>query len=319
MTFLAAQYDTALGYTARQDRLVVGAAFQNGVQGATDLAVSAATGYNSQIAAGVASIRNTVQTPLGGRYLVGNNGAVTALHTNPDASFPRLDQVFIKVFDSRDGGDASDIVLPVVVPGTPQPTSPSATALLASRAGVGAVPTNSILVADAYVPAAASNATDYTYRDRRPWMRGAFTVLVGSGSGNYSETTGALSPIDLTNLQARVECSGAPVVITFAFEYSNNTATLNTQIGVVSLLMDGALIRGTNYPLEVVPVFDTFTGGVMTITTEVIPTAGSHLFAPYYQLTGGGGALFIGNTALSGPPVLIIKESTFASANNGTF
>jgi hypothetical protein len=186
MTFLAAQYDSALGYTPQQDRLLIAAALPNGVVGTNDLLVTVASGFNSQIAGGSATILGTVQANAGS-YFVTNIGAVTALHPTPDPTNSRLDTVFAKVFDSRDGGDASDIVQPVVVPGVPQAGNPNAGTLFTSRAGVGLVPTNSLWLADVYVPAAAASAASFSYADQRSTGQ-AWQTYMFSGSGGWTTT-----------------------------------------------------------------------------------------------------------------------------------
>jgi hypothetical protein len=220
MTFLAAQYDSALGYTPQQDRLLIAAAISPGIVGPNDLLAYAASGFNSQIAGGSAAIPGTVQANAGS-YFVTNLGPVNALHSNPDPTNSRLDTLFIKVFDSRDGGDASDIVQPVVVPGTPQAGNPSSATLFASRAGVGLVPSNAYQLADVYVPAAAPSAASFVYSDRRS------TAVIGSSWTTYTPTwttTGTQPTLGSGSLIGAYSRNGKTIAVRISLELALNTS-----------------------------------------------------------------------------------------------
>lgn len=182
MTFSNALFDQSLAYSAQdlrqlEENIINGV----GVSEPSALVVSAGTGFNSNIAAGRGSVRNSVQTQ-GGLYVVRNNAAVAALHNTPDATNPRIDQVFVKVSDNIDGGDASDTVNPIIIAGTP-----TAGATLANRNGVGSTPTNSVILADVLVPNGAGSAAAFTYADRRPVsLPGLLTAATGQGVLNES-------------------------------------------------------------------------------------------------------------------------------------
>ena len=140
-----------------------------------------------------------------------NIGSVTALHPTPDPTNSRLDTVFGKVFDSRDGGDASDIVQPVVVPGAPQAGNPNAGTLLASRAGVGLVPSNSLWLADVYVPAAAPSAASFSYVDQRSTGQAWLTYMF-SGSGGWT-TSGVGPTMGDGNIVGKFQRNGKRVAV----------------------------------------------------------------------------------------------------------
>jgi hypothetical protein len=109
-------------------------------------------------------------------YLVNNVGAALVTHNTPDATNPRIDQVYTKIYDSTDGGDLSDQVAAIVVTGVP-----TGGATLDNRTGAGAVPANALLLADVLVPAAAGSAASFTYRDRRQYaVRGVVPNARGS-------------------------------------------------------------------------------------------------------------------------------------------
>lgn len=189
MTFLPAQYDQRLGYSAQQDRLLIQAILGIGVVRSTDLVVSAASGFYSSMAAGQGAVPNTQQAN-GGSYLITNVSAEQRLHATPDPTNSRLDVCWCKVFDSVDGGDASDLVDFIIVEGTPQSGNPDAATLSVSRAGVGPAPTNALWLFDTYVPNAAPNSAAFTYYDRRVFASAYANVRASGASGVPFNGTG---------------------------------------------------------------------------------------------------------------------------------
>lgn len=312
MAFLPSQYDQRLGYSAQQDRLYVASILQQGVIGAGDLKASAATGFASQVASGTIVVPNTFTSSNGGgSYVATNVGAVSKAHAVPDPSSPRLDTLFVKVYDSYDGGDASDIADFVIVPGAVQGGNPSATALLASRAGVGAVPTNAQLVADCYVPGGAASAASFIYRDRRPFARG-FHSRIKYTLGNI--TLGSINgtQLDGTNLAIRAECTNVPVKLTL----SGNafTGVPGSQI-IFGFLQDGGnfdSFNGSGYWTQGLAANGAWG---FTLSYEYLPGAGSHLFQPTGCYSGTGGIV----AGIASTPLLfIVEERVTQVGNNGT-
>ena len=178
MAFKAAAYDTKLGYTAADDRQLAGILAQAGVSNSTALLVSAGSGFASSVAAGLALVQNSYQAQ-GGLYTVRNDAAVNAMHPNPDPANPRIDQVYVKVYDSADGGDSSDVVQALVLAGTP-----TAGATLSNLNGMASFTgiNNYLLLSRVLVPAGAASAASFTYADAR--------VLTAPAAGFASKLPG---------------------------------------------------------------------------------------------------------------------------------
>lgn len=180
MAFHVSPYSQNQSYPPQEDRQLANIFARPGVRSMTDLLASAGSGFNSNIAAGVGVLANTYQTQ-GGLYVVRNDAAVSTLHTLPDATNPRIDQVYVKVYDSVDGGDASDsIPQALVLAGTP-----TGGATLANQNGMATFPfsgiNNYMRVAKVLVPAGAASAASFTYEDRRP-KTGGFTNIAATES-----------------------------------------------------------------------------------------------------------------------------------------
>jgi hypothetical protein len=247
-------------------------------------------------------------------------GPVNVQHSTPDPTNSRLDTLYIKVYDSHDGGDASDLVLPVVVAGTPQSGNPSSATLFASRAGVGAAPENVILVSDVYVPAGASSATSFVYRDRRPWARGANVNLTGAnlGSGDdYNTTSTSFVAIDATNLQARIECRGYPITFVMDFHYAVNEAG-GVVSGLMDIAMDGTRLDGQTWRLPDPPVtLSPYHHSITYTCQDGSASAGSHLFTWRFAL-GTGTAFYVAAQYADKLAHWHIYEDLRLSASNGT-
>jgi len=185
MAFRPASYDTKLGYTSQDDRNVAGVFARQGVRTMTDLVASAGSGFTSAVAAGMAGVPNTFASQ-GGTYVVRNDGPVSVLHPNPDGTNPRVDTIIVKVYDSNDGGDASDAVLPIVVPGVA-----TSGANLTNLTGLASLASyqNYIPVAYVLVPAGAASAASFTYLDRRPKSAGFTSIAAVESRTNTAYGT----------------------------------------------------------------------------------------------------------------------------------
>lgn len=156
----------------------------------TDLApTNAATGLKVDVAAGAAYVKGDSGTPgVGlsqGLYLVVNDAAIANAVTlaAADATNPRIDQVVLKVTDSQDLGDASDVATLEVLTGTP-----TGGATLDNRTGAAALTSNRLRIADVLVPATAVNLTAANVRDRRLPANGYASRQITT---NQSPTPGA--------------------------------------------------------------------------------------------------------------------------------
>lgn len=131
------------------------------VQGA-DLGVVAGSGMQSSIAAGRARIRSNYLGVDRGVYELWNDAAVAATHVAADPSNPRIDQILARIKDSDVQGGVIDsgdfyVAAGVATSGT----------TLDLRTGAATPDPNTLLLADALVPAGAGSAAAFTYRDRR--------------------------------------------------------------------------------------------------------------------------------------------------------
>jgi hypothetical protein len=150
--------------------------------------------------------------------------------------------------------------------------------------------------------------------DRRPWARGAFwlagPVIVGA---DYTITSGTSTAIDTTNLRARIECSGVPLRIRLhgiAFSGTNNGFT------DFAVQQDGTAIANTRVNTG---------GGVNGISTspslfegETTPTAGSHLFAFFWDSGGANTSTLRATAAATAGPTATIEELFAQNSANGT-
>lgn len=161
MAFLAPLWNERLGYTGMNDRQLMAAIMRPGVFATGDLLCAAGTGFTSSIAGGRGAVEGNFQAQQG-IYVVQNTGPVSITHPNPNASNPRIDTIGVKVFDSTDGGDASDGTQPMVLEGTP-----TAGNTLAKAEGLAALPKNFLELFRVLVPTAAGSAASFIYEDRR--------------------------------------------------------------------------------------------------------------------------------------------------------
>lgn len=191
-----------------------------------------------------------------GRYYVPPTASKSTVAVGTaDASNPRVDRVVVST-----AGVVS------LVAGTA-----TSGATLDNLTGAASVPSDSLLLADVLVPATDTTISNSQIRDRRKWARGAYAITTYTGTP--TETTGVLTLVDPTNLQVRVECSGAPLRLTLKGYMTHATANAGAQI---DWFVDGAsanrlrsfTLVSSGFALE----FD--------IEANIVPSAGSHLIGP---------------------------------------
>ena len=180
-------------HTAENDRLTTTGSLwgSTGIVRSADLAVTAGSGLNLNVAAGWAAILGNYQTNMG-TYMAYNDAAATATITTADATNPRIDLVCITVNDAAYSGSLNSVAINVVK-GTAagSPTVPS-------------TPTNSIALAQVAVAAGATsissgNITDVRVRAKiiEPTISSASTTAVPLRIVlNSSQTANALQIID---------------------------------------------------------------------------------------------------------------------------
>jgi hypothetical protein len=143
-------------HTAENDRLTTTGSLWGftGIVRSADLAVTAGSGLNLNVAAGWAAILGNFQANMG-TYMVYNDGATTATITTADATFPRIDVVCITVSDAAYSGSLNQVAINVVK-GT-----------AASSPTVPSTPTNSIALAQIAVAANATSISSGNITDIR--------------------------------------------------------------------------------------------------------------------------------------------------------
>lgn len=281
----------------------------------TDLKATVQTGtLRLDVAAGAALVKGTSGVAaLGlsqGLFMVINDAAITTAVTlaSGHATLPRIDQICLKVEDSSDLGSGADQVTVVAVAGTA-----TSGATLDNRNGAAALPANHFLLADQLVPAAASSLLAANTRDRRAWARGAYRRILrnanAAAGSNYTTTSTSAVAIDGTNLSPRIECSGVPVRVTL-----RGTTIYTATGGRVRYQhrVDGATIDGT---LETaIPIVSAGDPHGTNIQWDLVPAAGSHVFAPYWRVDAANTGTLQANA--SDPAELVIEELVRQNVDN---
>jgi len=297
-------------YAAAADRyLAQQGALQPGVVNAGDYVVAqrgSGANMSVDVAAGGAWVAGG-SVARQGLYHQVNDGTVNQTAAAADATNPRIDQVILAINDSTAIG-ISDIPTLTVVAGTP-----TAGATLANRAGADTLArySSSLRLADILVPAGATTVVSANILDRRPWARGAFVRQVKTDA-NVSTTFQAY--VDQARLQARVECSGVPLRISFQALGLNDTAGA-TCATFCQLDGAGAADGATTLGQGTRPGA---TAGGMPVGFSYVTllSPGSHLFAAALVALNGGTATIY--CATINPAVFTIEEILRPNQANGT-
>lgn len=239
-------------------------------------------------------------------YTVAPHSAVVLLDiTAAHATLPRVDQVILEVLDNVHDASGSSLARLRIVDGTA-----TSGATLDNRLGATALPSNAIRLCDMLVDANGSGTVTMSnskIRDRRPWARGA-KYSVARTSGDYTTTSTSNTVLDSTNLNFRIECSGAPMRLSLLGRASNS----GTNYVYAEHRMDGAQISGLN---TWIAQAGSGIPAAVDYIAEFTPTAGSHRFAPYWSVGAGTGTL----NATSGVPlVFAIEELVRQNAYNNS-
>lgn len=295
-------------YSALQlRRALAGMPIQAGVIDALDLDVTqrAAGGANMSVdvAAGSAWVKGTF-TARQGMYHVYNDAVANLTIAANASGNPRIDQIVARVYDSIDGGNAQDTGTIEVVQGTA-----TAGATLDNRSGAAALPGTSIRLADVLVANGAASITNANIRDRRPWARGAYTLITrnanAGGTDDYTSTTGSYIAVDATNLAPRIECSGVPLLIALHGSVVQSGATAS-----ITVYMDGVDLNVQQDH----QASGSFAHGGTLLSVPYIPSAGSHKFELRWH-RGGAGTVTLRASA-SKPAIFTIMEELRQNASN---
>lgn len=168
-------------YTAQADRKPFADFLNPGVVNFGDYAVTVVSGMTLQIAAGAAWVAGQNISDQG-YYRQYMSGAVQLACTAAHGTYPRLDQVILRVLDNAADGSGVEEARIEIVPGTP-----SAGATLDNRTGAANLTTlletskSLLLLSDVLVPAQASSLVAGNLRDKRPFLsvKGSAALPVG--------------------------------------------------------------------------------------------------------------------------------------------
>lgn len=255
------------------------------------------------VPAGQAWVEVTTGTRNGLAHVVSDataNIAVSASH----ATLPRIDQVILQYNDTQVPTGSGDVPTLSALAGTA-----TAGATLDNRTGAAALGNDRIRLADILVPAASTSVTTANIRDRRPWARGAYNRLVRTAS-NLATTTVTPTFTEITQLKPRIECSGAPVVVTFTGTATHSAAGAGVQVG---LFLDGAGIDGAT-ALMASNAYVGATPSGFALRYVAIPTPGSHQFSPAFMGSSAGTSTILGTT--TNPCVFTVEEIVRQNTDN---
>lgn len=225
-----------------------------------------------------------------------------------DATLPRLDQLVLQWNDSSiPTGVGGDVPTLRVIAGVP-----TSGATLDNRNGAAALPADAVRLLDILVPAASTSVVTANIRDRRPWARGGYVRKLGSNAGNYAtSSTASMVSIDATNLQMRMEASGAPLRVQLRARMSISVAGVKVSF---QYLQDAvALLTGGPVSSDWVAVGAGLGFSVVGIW-EYTPTPGSHLFVPQWQMSAASTGTIVNSGGER--PEILVEELVRQNADN---
>jgi hypothetical protein len=305
---------TTPGYDAIDLRRMMQAASSNqeGVFDSTGWKVSENSGganMTVQVAANVGLARVTGESVTHqGPYIVAPHSAVITLDVSAAHSTnPRVDMVILQVRDNtHDALGANDARVRILA-GTA-----TSGATLDNLNGQASLPSNSLRLADVLVPAADTTISNAQIRDRRLWALGVYYRFVRT-AGSHTTASTSFAIIDSTTMQPRIECSGASVRMWLRGKVANSSAGEAT---IFRPYLDGAAAETSSTDMFVAYLGPTANEdpSYLSIAWDVVPAAGSHLFAWGWRTTGGLSTL----AATAGQPLqMIVEEIARPSATNG--
>lgn len=282
MALLIPEYLQTQRYNSQRLRMVTqnAAASQPGVVGATHYdVIQRALGANMSVDVGVGSaLVPATNSGNKGYYHLENTSSVNVSISAANATNPRVDQIVLTVKDSTHGGDATDVPLLQVITGTPSAGAQISSVTGANyRLGAGALPNNSIRLADVIVPAAATSILTANINDRRPWAYGAFLgkTTVAAASTVATHTTLQAIP----GLSFTLELSGAPIIATLTTTDPSTTTAWRAQMFLDATAFGPVVSAPTD-------VFAPDVFGLQFSAINAAPAAGRHVVAPFFATSG---------------------------------
>jgi hypothetical protein len=287
-------------------------ALQEGAIGAGSYDVSAGSNLTCSIAASTgegAVVQGDSITPQGLYYVAPHTAAIVETHTAAHATLPRIDQIVLEVLDASHDGGASNTARVRIVDGVA-----TSGATLDNRNGAAALPATAMRLADVLIPAAAVTMLAANVRDRRTMARGAYRLLLrnaNAAAGNDYITSSVVAVVvDSTNLAPRIECSGVPIRMNLV---GQTGSSVSGDTVAISMRMDSVAINGG--AIGNIGVISSGFGYDTNKTWPFVPTAGSHVLAPwYYRAAGTGNATLYARAAI--PLVFEVKETVRPNADN---
>jgi hypothetical protein len=216
-------YQSNAQLPAANDRLFLKSLVRNeGVVSATDLVVTAGSGFTISISLGALFMINDLDTN-GGYYWCFNDAATTVNLTGSNGTFPRIDRVCIRVRDTEYSGTINDVGF-VVVTGT-----------ATSTPQVPAFPTDGTYyeLAQLLVPAGVTLATQLTITDKRGIALFHSDAIPVASSASLPSIAGNDGLMALTLNDGRV------------WVYANGSWSALLKVNDSTLTLSGALTAGT--------------------------------------------------------------------------
>lgn len=173
-----------------------------------------------------------------------------------------------------------------------------------------AVTAGKVRIFDYVLQNSSGTYSTHAGRDRRPWARGALTILSRT-SGAITLTTSAGAALDSTGLALRVECSGVPVRLLVKGIWSSEKAEGSVNF---SFKDNGTLVSSASEALYRANAQQAAESAGFAYSYEFVPSAGSHLFIPTGN--GFGGLKQVQSNAKE--PLIFTVEELRPNANNGT-
>lgn len=204
-----------------------------GVRVAGDLALSVGTGLQVKVGGGELLIPGSLATTQGGYYTYGTQGETGTLTLSAaSASYPRVDRIVARVFDSQYSGTEHKVALEAVT-GTP-----TSGATLANKSGVAAAPANSYTIGYALVPANAVSLTaeDLEYVAQVVTIDGAHLV---AGTVAWTALNGTLPTTKVAAASLAAEKLAAGTIV----NNSESAAKLHVSYG--SIAASGGVAAGS--------------------------------------------------------------------------
>lgn len=286
---------------------------QDGVFAAGDWKVSErATGPNMQVDVaanlGCARVRgNSIANQ--GSYVVAPHATIATLDVPAaHATLPRADLVCLEVRDNAHDGSGQNDARVRYLAGTA-----TTGATRDNPVGAPALPANAVRLGIVEVPAVDTTISNGQIRDRRPWARGARQTITRT-SADYTISSTTTAAVDAVNLNTRIECSGAPIKLSLRGAIAADAVA--SAVAILQHRMDGAVINGgSEHPVKPIQASATIPVG-FDYEVEIVPTPGSHVFAPYWR-TGFGGEVVRLKAGGAWAALYSVEEIVRQNASNG--